>query len=113
LSDHTPDLLRGHTEGLLLSLINALNGAYGYRLIKEVELRSRGLLLFKEGTIYPTLRRLESEGLIKGEWQTTPAERKRRFYVITEKGKEALQKDIATWQEFTRTVNLILYPSRI
>ena len=110
--DYTPDLLRGNTEGLLLSLIEALDGAYGYKLIKEIENRSHGLFQFKEGTIYPILRRLESEGLIKGEWQMLPTGHNRRLYNITAKGKKVLKKKIATWQEFTSTMNLILNPNR-
>ena len=111
-SNYTPDLIRGNTESLLLSLIEKLDGAYGYKLIKEIESTSRGLLQFKEGTIYPTLRKLESEGLIASDWQTLPTGHKKRFYVITQKGKEALEKKIAAWQEFSSAMNLILNPNR-
>jgi PadR family transcriptional regulator PadR len=110
--DYIQDLLRGNTESVLLSLIETLDVAYGYRLIKEVQSRSRGLLQFKEGTIYPALRKLENEGLIKSEWQMLATGRKRRLYSITKKGKEALEKKIATWREFATTINLILNPDR-
>lgn len=106
--DYMPDLLRGNTEGILLSLIEALDGAHGYRLIKEIESRSRSYFQFKEGTVYPALRKLENEGLIAGEWQTVPSGHKRRLYRITPKGKQALIKKIAVWQGFTSAMNLIL-----
>ena len=111
-SENTPDLLRGNTESLLLSLIEALNGAYGYKLIKEIDNRSQGLFEFKEGTVYPALRKLESDGLIKGVWEAHSNGRRRRFYTITEKGKETLKNKIARWQEFTSAMNLILNHNR-
>lgn len=109
-AEYAPELVRGNTEGLILSLIDTLDGAYGYKLIKEMDNRSRGLLRFKEGTIYPALRKLESEGLIEGKWQMLPVGHKRRVYSITARGREALKKKIATWQEFINTINLILNP---
>ena len=58
------DLLRGNTDSLLLYLINEQGQTYGYRLIKEIGQRSGGYFQFKEGTVYPALRKLENEGLI-------------------------------------------------
>lgn len=111
-SGYMPELLRGNTEGMLLSIIDALDGTYGYKLIKEIEKRSRGFFQFKEGTVYPTLRKLENEGLIQGEWQVMPSGHKRRFYQITPKGKGVLRKKIAVWQGFTSAMNLILNPTK-
>lgn len=111
-ADYMADLLRGNTESLLLSLIEALDGTYGYQLIKEVEKRSRGFFRFKEGTVYPALRKLENEGLIWGEWQKMSTGHQRRFYRITPRGKEVLSRKIAVWQGFTSAVALILRPAR-
>jgi len=108
--ERMPELLRGNTDGMLLSLIDALGGTYGYKLIKEIEKRSEGFFQFKEGTVYPTLRKLENDGLIQGEWQAIESGRKRRFYRVTPKGREALRKKIAVWQGFSSAMNLILNP---
>ena len=107
-----PELLKGNTEGILLSLIDALDGAYGYKLIKEVEKRSRGFFQFKEGTVYPALRKLENDGFIQGEWETTTNGHKRRLYRITPKGREVLRKKLAVWEGFTSAMKLVLNPSR-
>ncbi len=109
-SDYLPGLLRGNTETLLLFLVDELEYIYGYRLLKEIEKRSQGFFQFKEGTVYPALRKLENEGLIQGRWQEMPNGQERRYYRITEKGKEALRKKIAMWQNFTSAVNLIFEP---
>ncbi len=104
------DLLRGNTESLLLFLINLLECAYGYQLIKEIRSRSHGFFLFKEGTVYPALRKLENEGLVEGEWQVLPAGQERRYYRITEEGREALRDRMAMWKSFTTAMNLVLKP---
>ncbi len=104
---YLPDLLRGNTETLLLFLVDELEDTYGYRLIKEMGKRSQGFFQFKEGTVYPTLRKLENEGLIQGEWREMPNGQERRYYRVTEKGKEALGKKVAMWQNFTTAVNII------
>ncbi len=111
-TSNMPELLKGNTEGILLSLIDALDGAYGYALIKEIEKRSEGFFQFKEGTVYPILRKLENDGLLQGEWQETPKGHKRRFYRITPKGREMLNRKLDVWHGFAGAMNLILNPSR-
>lgn len=106
-SRYAPDLLRGSTDCLLLFLVEE-QPMYGYQLIKEIEKRSRGFFQFKEGTVYPTLHRLESEGLIEGEWQKLSSGQERRYYRITGKGRLALRAKMAEWQGFTAAVDLVL-----
>jgi len=109
-SKYVPDLLRGNTDCLLLFLIQE-RFTYGYQLIKEIERRSGGYFRFKEGTVYPALHRLESDGLVQGEWQELPNGQVRRYYRITEKGKHALREKMAAWQDFTSAVNLVFRPT--
>ena len=110
-SDYIPDLLRGNTEALLLFLVDELGSTYGYRLIKEIEKRSLGFFRFKEGTVYPALRKLENGELIQGQRQEMPNGQERRYYRITEKGRESLRNKIAMWENFTAAMNLILKPA--
>lgn len=109
---HRTELLRGNTDSLLLFLVKELGHTYGYQLIKEIESRSEGFFQFKEGTVYPKLRRLENDGLLQGEWQEMPGGQERRYYRITEKGQEILEKRLAVWESFTSAMNLILRPAK-
>ena len=108
---YMPDLLRGNTDILLLFLVDQLESTYGYNLIKEVKKRSQGFLQFKEGTVYPTLRKLENDGLLRGEWRQMPNGQQRRYYRITGKGKEILARKMAVWQDFTTAITLVLKPA--
>ena len=105
------DLLRGNTDSLLLFLINEHGQTYGYRLIKEIEERSRGYFRFKEGTVYPALRKLENDGLVQGEWKKLPNGQERRYYSITDQGKQLLQQKLAMWASFSSAMALVMKPS--
>ncbi|MGA2975299.1 MAG: helix-turn-helix transcriptional regulator [Spirochaetia bacterium] len=105
------DLLRGNTDSLLLFLINERGETYGYRLIKEIEERSGGYFRFKEGTVYPALRKLENEGLVRGEWKKLPNGQERRYYSITAQGQDLLQQKLAMWQSFASAMALVMKPS--
>lgn len=111
--EYSSDLLRGNTDLLLLCLIGELGSAYGYQLIKEMEKRSGGFFLFKEGTIYPMLRKLESDGLLRGEWRVMPKGPERRYYQMTDKGYEVLHYRKAVWQNFASAINLIFNPGKV
>ncbi len=101
------ELLKGNTDSLLLCLISR-EPTYGYKVVKELEQRSNGYFRFKEGTLYPALHRLEREGLIQGKWQILANGQQRRYYYITEKGKEVLAARLATWQDFSTAVKAVM-----
>lgn len=108
--EYRPELLKGSADTLLLALI-AEKPIYGYRIVKELEQRSKGYFKFKEGTLYPALHRLERAGLILGKWERLPSGRERRYYHITEKGQQALEEKLAEWQGFSTAVNLVMQPA--
>ena len=60
---HQQEMLKGNTDTLLLALLEK-EAMYGYQIVKEVDERSSGYFAFKEGTLYPTLHRLEKAKLI-------------------------------------------------
>jgi PadR family transcriptional regulator, regulatory protein PadR len=105
------DLLRGNTDSLLLFLINEQHETYGYRLIKEIEERSGGYFRFKEGTVYPALRKLENDGLVRGEWKKLPNGQERRYYEITDLGRHLLRKKLDMWQSFASAMALVMKPT--
>jgi DNA-binding PadR family transcriptional regulator len=105
------ELMKGKIDSLLLCLL-AQRRMYGYQIIKELEQRSEGYFKFKEGTLYPALRRLEVAGLIQGRWQMLPSGRQRKYYHLTDKGNSILVEKRAQWLDFLAAVNLIIKPLR-
>ena len=105
------DLLRSIAVPVVLRLINE-KAMYGYQIIKHVNERTNGQFQWKEGTLYPCLHRMEGEGLIVSEWRQNEGERKRKYYVMTRKGKSELKSRLGEWSEFSETVNTLLFSQK-
>jgi PadR family transcriptional regulator PadR len=90
---------KGSTEILILSLL-AGQPMYGYQINQEMAQRSKGYFEMKEGLLYPTLHRMEKEGLLSSHWQAAGEARRRKYYVLTEKGRKMLREQTAEWQNF-------------
>src|SRR5215510_8953229 len=80
---------------------------HGYRIAQQIKERSRGVLDFKEGTLYPALHKLESDGLVES-YESVEKGRPRRYYRITKSGRAALTKDRAEWRQLSHAVTTIL-----
>jgi PadR family transcriptional regulator, regulatory protein PadR len=103
----SPELKKGSTEMLILSLLDA-RPRHGYEIGKLIEARSGGRLTFALPTLYPTLLRLENRGLIKGRWVEKAGERERCFYRLTPEGRRVLAHQRATWEAYVDAVNAIM-----
>jgi len=106
----SPTLKKGSAELLILSLLEE-EQLHGYEIAKLILERSGERLSFQASSLYPVLFRMEKRGWIKGRWVEKDGERRRRFYRLTPKGKEALASKKDTWREFTVAVNLVVGPS--
>ncbi|MGC2526331.1 MAG: PadR family transcriptional regulator [Candidatus Acidiferrum sp.] len=96
------ELRRG---SLVLAVLAALRKEhYGYTLRKT--LSERGMVI-DEGTLYPLLRRLESQGLLVSEWREED-KRNKRFYKLSADGKEILKQLLTEWQSINASLNGML-----
>jgi PadR family transcriptional regulator PadR len=107
----SPELKKGNTEMLILSLVED-RPRHGYEIGKLIEARSGGRLTFALPTLYPTLLRLENRGLIKGRWVEKAGERERCFYRLTPEGRRVLAEQRATWQAYIEAVTAVMEPTR-
>lgn len=101
------ELLKGSTVILILSLLDSKT-MYGYEMIKEIEKRSNGVFEFKEGTLYPILHTLESNGMVEAYWNESEEGRKRKYYKITEKGINHMKEKQKEWDTFRSAVDSVL-----
>lgn len=96
------ELRRG---SLILAVLAELRTErYGYTLRKA--LAAQGMDI-DEGTLYPLLRRLESQGLLQSEWREEE-KRNKRFYRLSPDGKETLQQLISEWKGINASLEGIL-----
>jgi DNA-binding PadR family transcriptional regulator len=99
----TGEALKGHLDLLLLAIL-ADRSAHGYAVIESLRTRSDGVFDLPEGTIYPALHRLESQGLLRSGWSEDSARRK-RIYQLTLKGQQTLVKRQEEWRKFSKAIN--------
>src|SRR5689334_21100157 len=96
------DLLRGRTDTIILKLL--LGGdKYGYEISKLIYSNSNGEYELKEATMYSSLKRLESDGSITSYWGDETQGGRRKYYRITEKGKELYFTNKRNW-EYARQI---------
>ena len=89
---------------IVLAVLNRLqNEQYGYSILKD--LSDRGLEV-DQGTLYPLLRRLESQGLLESKWRLEEAH-PRRYYVISVEGKRMLPLLCGEWEKISQIMNHI------
>jgi DNA-binding PadR family transcriptional regulator len=96
------------TLAILKLLVDADEPMHGYRMIQELEDRSRGIFAFNEGLIYPRLHQMEHDGLLKSRWEGEPGTRRRKVYVVTERGRRQLEAEMEQWETFRRGMSLLL-----
>src|SRR5437588_640986 len=104
------DLLRGHLEKLVLSVLDQ-GDAHGLEILRRLDLAGCGALKLKEGSLYPALYRLENAGLVAAEWEEETKGRRgarRRIYHLTKAGTKALAKGREEWTQFVQVVGGIL-----
>ena len=97
------ELRRGVLSIAVLSQLS--KEEYGYSLLKA--LSEKGMEI-DQSTLYPLLRRLESQGLLQSDWRIMDEARPRRYYVISPQGRTVLGKLKKEWSTLTETMGQLL-----
>ena len=101
------DLLRGHTDTVVLSVL--LRGdSYGYEIHKSIIDRLGGEYELKEATLYSSYKRLELEGHIISYWGDETLGGRRKYYHITESGRELFRNNKDDWVRTQVVLNKLL-----
>jgi DNA-binding PadR family transcriptional regulator len=106
LTDLNNNLLQEIRRGILVlaALSQLKDEQYGYSLISS--LAERGLEI-DQGTLYPLLRRLESQGLLLSEWKVEGS-RPRRYYVLNDAGRKILASLSGEWRSLNEVMEKLL-----
>ncbi|NQX65140.1 PadR family transcriptional regulator [Paenibacillus ferrarius] len=103
----TSDLIRGHTDSIILKLLQS-GDKYGYEISKLVQVSSGGEYELKEATMYSSLKRLEQEESIFSYWGDETQGGRRKYYQITDKGKETYLTNKRNWEHAKTILDLLL-----
>jgi len=101
------ELVKGSTSLLVLQLLNERD-MYGYELVKEMDRRSNHNLQMKEGTLYPALHKMERQEYIEHYWQNQEKGPARKYYRMTQEGKEILAERTTEWHRYVQVMNNLI-----
>ena len=102
-------LVQGTLDMLILARL-AKGAAHGFGIADAVRRESEDVLRIEEGSLYPALQRLETEGLITSEWGVSDNNRRARFYELTPRGRREVGAEIANWRRLVRAIDLVIEP---
>jgi DNA-binding PadR family transcriptional regulator len=101
------ELKRGSLELIVLHLLEP-GEAYGYEIVTKVTTRTDGALGITDGTLYPVLYRLERGGFVAVRWETPERGVPRKYYRLTDAGREELARLKREWHAFVSAIAKLL-----
>jgi len=105
------ELKRGSLELIVLHLL-APGEAYGYEIVSKLTARTNGALEVTDGTLYPVLYRLERAGYVTVRWETPGRGVPRKYYQLTDAGRDELRQLELEWTTFAKAMAKLLKQDR-
>ena len=100
------DLVAASSTPLVLAIL-AEGESYGYAILKRVRELSGGELEWTDGMLYPVLHRLERLGHVEARWEKAESGRRRKYYRISDTGREQLADERRQWRAVDATLREI------
>jgi PadR family transcriptional regulator PadR len=101
------ELVQGTLDMLVLKVLS-LEKMHGWGIAQRIQQVSGEILRVEEGSLYPALRRLELDGLIKAEWGTSDNNRKARYYELTRAGRRRLASERDHWRALAAAIARVM-----
>jgi transcriptional regulator len=110
MSNTQTRLVQGTLDMLILRTL-IFGPAHGHAIAKHIQRTSDDALQVETGSLYPALRRLETEGLITARWEKSKERnRELRFYRLTPKGRKHLTAEESKWKQLFAGVARVMWP---
>jgi transcriptional regulator len=101
------DLVQGTLDLLILKTLS-LQPMNGWAIAKRIVQISNNALQVQQGSLYPALHRLETQGWLKAEWRDSENKRRAKFYSLTAAGKKQLKAELENWQRLSGAIGLVI-----
>ena len=105
------ELKRGSLELIVLHLLSP-GEAYGYEIVSKLTAETNGALEVTDGTLYPVLYRLERAGFVTVRWETQERGVPRKYYRLTDTGRDELARLRYEWTNFSKAMRKLLRQSK-
>ena len=106
------DVLHGSLALMVLRTLDTLGPQHGWGIARRIEQISGDALAMKQGTLYPSLLRLEQMGWVTSKWGASDNNRRARFYSITRAGKKQLAAEAKNWERISDILGRFVKPSK-
>ena len=104
------DLMQGTLDLLILRTL-LFGPSHGHAIAKRVRTMSDDVLHLETGSLYPALHRLEAQGLIDAEWNTSDKGKRAKFYRLTTSGRKRLTTEQSKWERLSAAMARVLRPA--
>jgi PadR family transcriptional regulator, regulatory protein PadR len=101
------ELLQGTLDMLVLKTLDR-GAMHGYEIARWIQRTSDNALQVEEGSLYPSLYRMERKGWIKSEWGLSENSRKARYYELTKVGRRQLESVRVSWDRLTEAISKVM-----
>jgi transcriptional regulator len=101
------DLVQGTLDMLILKIL-ALEPLNGWAISQRLKQISSDVLQVSDGSLYPSLHKLEQQGWITGQWKSSGNNRRAKFYSLTQLGRKQLGKEAADWNRLSAAISGIV-----
>ena len=105
---HSRELLKGTLSVMILKLLSERERMYGYEMYQQVKELSDGKILLKDGSLYPALQKMTSDGLLSFKEENVGG-RIRKYYYLTKKGQKEKIAYVDEVKDFINTLNKIVF----
>jgi transcriptional regulator len=103
----TGEFLQGTLDLLILKTLS-LEPMHGWGIAQRIQQVSKDVLAVGQGSLYPSLHRLESRKWIKAEWRPSENNRRAKYYELTAAGRRQLEQELTSWNRLTGAISLVL-----
>lgn len=101
------ELLAGTMDLLILQTLT-LGQMHGYAVARHIERTSEDTLRVEQGSLYPALERLQSQGWVTSAWAKSSTGRRARYYTITASGRKRLGQKISAFDGLSLAISRVL-----
>jgi len=101
------DLLQGTLDLMVLRVLEAGDN-HGWGISQRIQQISQDVLRINQGSLYPSLHRLEAQGLIDSEWGSSDNNRRAKYYRLTRAGRRALAEETDNWIRISEAIGRVL-----
>ena len=103
------ELVQGTLDMLILSRL-ARGAEHGFGIADDVRRKSDEVLRIEEGSLYPALQRLETQGLITSNWGMSEKNRRARYYSLTPRGRKQVGVEVNNWRRLVQAIDRVIDP---